>query len=577
MSLSQFVEYTEPQWRELNMRALHVDQAYMYVSSNYLAPSYLYTLSDECYSCPYTRVKALPAVEDQSLSSTNEPLTLSTAFALNFKIYADDQGHYAYDNVSSLCTLRTKLQEFGVYNLTLQLNGSCNFDVDKEGVPIYYSFLGVWLLVAALLIVLRLGWCAWRCARYDEAAAVADSIGEAASKATQRKRMRSLDTFRGLAIVLMIFVNSGGGGYWWIEHATWNGLHVADLVFPSFLWIMGVCVPLSVHSQLGRGVSKARLCLRITWRACKLFAIGLCLNSINGPQLEQLRIMGVLQRFGVAFLISGILHTLCSRRQHIVPQRAWHRAIYDVCLFSGELAVLLALIATYLGLTFGLPVPGCPLGYLGPGGKHDLAAYPNCIGGAAGYIDRQVLGNAHIYQHPTAKHVYDSSAFDPEGVFGCILSVVQVLFGVFAGVTLLIHPTWQARIKRWLICAALLGIIGGALCGFSKEHGIIPVNKNLWSISFVFITVAVAYTLLSFLYYVIDVRQWWSGHPFTESGMNAIIMYVGHTIMHKMLPWHWRIGAMNTHFVLLLESVWNTLIWIAIALYLDSQEFYYSL
>ncbi|XP_017151391.1 heparan-alpha-glucosaminide N-acetyltransferase [Drosophila miranda] len=574
--MSLLVEYTDPRWRGLNMRDLAVDQAYMYLRSEYGEPSYLYTLSDECYTCPYTKVKALPAAgSGQQL----EPLQLSTEYALNFKIFQHDQGRYAHENVSALCWLRrTDLQEFGVYNLTLLPNGTCDFAVDKPGVPINYAFLSVFVLVAAVLILLKLGSCAWRCYRYDEAAAAADSIGAAAAKATQRKRLRSLDTFRGLSIVLMIFVNSGGGGYAWIEHAAWNGLHLADLVFPSFLWIMGVCIPLSVKAQLSRGNSKVRICLRILWRSIKLFAIGLCLNSMSGPSLEQLRLMGVLQRFGIAFLIVGILHTLCSRREQVQPQRAWHRAIYDVCLFSGELAVLLALIAAYLGLTFGLPVPGCPRGYLGPGGKHDLAAHPNCIGGAAGYVDLQVLGNAHIYQHPTAKYVYDSSAFDPEGVFGCLLSIVQVLLGAFAGLTLLVHTTWQTRLRRWLLLSVLLGLVGGALCGFSREGGVIPVNKNLWSLSFVFVTVSVALLLLALLYYIIDVRDgWWSGWPFSECGMNAIIMYVGHSVLHKMLPWHWRLGPMNTHFLLLLESTWNTLLWVGIALYLDAHEFYYSL
>ncbi|XP_023179307.1 heparan-alpha-glucosaminide N-acetyltransferase [Drosophila hydei] len=566
------VEYTEPHWRDLDMRALHADQAYMYLHTQYAEKTYLYTLSDECYTCPFAKVKALPT------AGSVEPLKLSTAYPLSFKIYAHDQGHYAYENVSALCALRrSDLQEFGVYNLTVLANGSCSFSVDKPGVPINYAFLSVFVLVSLLLILLNLVSYVWKRYRYDEAAAVADSIGDAAAKATQRKRLRSLDTFRGLSIVLMIFVNSGGGGYSWIEHAPWNGLHLADIVFPSFLWIMGVCIPLSIQSQLGRGIGKPRICLRIVWRACKLFAIGLCLNSTNGPQLEQLRLMGVLQRFGIAYLVAGVLHTLCSRRDQLSPQRAWQRAIYDICLFSGELAVLLALIAGYLGLTFGLRVPGCPRGYLGPGGKHNNAADPNCIGGAAGYVDRLILGNAHIYQHPTAKYVYDSSAFDPEGVFGCLLSIVQAMLGAFAGVTLLVHVTWQARLKRWLLGATLLGLLGGVLSGFSKEQGVIPVNKNLWSLSFVFVTVALALVLLSVLYYVVDVRQLWSGYPFTECGMNAIIMYVGHTVMHKMLPWHWRIGPMNTHFLLLLEAVWNTLIWMGIALYLDARQFYYSL
>jgi heparan-alpha-glucosaminide N-acetyltransferase len=78
-----------------------------------------------------------------------------------------------------------------------------------------------------------------------------------------KKRLKSLDIFRGIAIVLMIFVNSGGGHYWWIEHATWNGLHFADLVFPWFLFIMGVCVPMSIKSQLNQQIPKSQIVSKI--------------------------------------------------------------------------------------------------------------------------------------------------------------------------------------------------------------------------------------------------------------------------------------------------------------------------
>lgn len=111
--MSFLVEYTDPQWRHLDMRALNVDQAYLYVESQYAERSYLYTLSDECYKvwrifsdfpailihsfillqCPYTKVKALPAMESL------DALKLSSAYDLSFKIYSHDQGHYAYDNV----------------------------------------------------------------------------------------------------------------------------------------------------------------------------------------------------------------------------------------------------------------------------------------------------------------------------------------------------------------------------------------------------------------------------------------------------------------------------------------------
>lgn len=78
-----------------------------------------------------------------------------------------------------------------------------------------------------------------------------------------KKRLKSLDIFRGIAIVLMIFVNSGGGHYWWIEHAIWNGLHIADLVFPWFLFIMGTCIPLSIKSQLNEQIPAAVIVSKI--------------------------------------------------------------------------------------------------------------------------------------------------------------------------------------------------------------------------------------------------------------------------------------------------------------------------
>ncbi|KNC26888.1 hypothetical protein FF38_10958 [Lucilia cuprina] len=576
--MAALTEYIEPIWRGLNMRNLKVDEAYLVSKTFYHKATYLYSLSDECYTCPYSKVKALHEGNNDNITSASN--NINVAHGLKFKLLTDDVGRYAFNNDTSLCDLRpTDLKEFGVYNLTLYENGTCSWEVDNEGVEVNLSLLSVFILVTLILTVLKISLCAWRSYRYEEvlANAAANEAPVQPPTVQQRKRMRSLDAFRGMAIVLMIFVNSGGGDYWWIEHAPWNGLHLADIVFPSFLWIMGVCIPISVKSQLARGTTKMRICLRIIWRSIKLFTIGLCLNSINGPNLENLRIMGVLQRFGIAYLICGVAHTIFTQREHMEPQISWKRELFDLILFKGEICLMLILVIVHLSIVFGLNVPNCPKGYLGPGGKHNNASYPQCIGGATGYIDLQILGNSHIYQHPTAKYIYDSKPFDPEGVFGCLLTVVQVMFGVLCGVIILVHTEWKSRITRWLLWSMSLTIVTAILSGFSKEEGIIPLNKNLWSLSFVCITTALAFTLLSVLYYIIDVQHWWTGYPFEACGMNAIIMYVGHTVMHKMLPWHWRIGSMNTHFVLLLEAVWNTMLWIGIALYLDHIEFYYSI
>lgn len=249
---------------------------------------------------------------------------------------------------------------------------------------------------------------------------------------------------------------------------------------------------------------------------------------------------------------------------------------FDIKILLTQWLVIFILITIHLVLTFELPVPGCPRGYIGPGGKQDDGQYKNCIGGSAGYVDRLILGVQHIYQHPTARYVYDSSAFDPEGIFGCILTIVHAFFGVQCGITLTTFPGWKERVTRWLCWGAVTGLIGGFLCNFSKEDGWIPVNKNLWSLSFVLVTTCFAFILLALCYMLIDVRKYWNGSPFFYSGMNAILMYIGHMIMHKMLPWHWQIGEMNTHFMRLAECLWNTLLWMGIAYHLYRKKFFYT-
>lgn len=293
--------------------------------------------------------------------------------------------------------------------------------------------------------------------------------------------------------------------------------------------------------------------------------------------MENLRIFGVLQRFGVAYLVVGCLHVIFRKVGSISPQNSLSRAIHDIRVLLPEWGVMIMLIILHLALTFGLSVPGCGRGYVGPGGMHEMTHYNHCIGGATGYIDRQIITIEHLYQHPTAKNVYGSGAFDPEGFFGCILTIFQVFLGVQCGAILLVHSDWRARVRRWSIWGAVLGIIGGALCEFRQEDGLIPINKNMWSLSFVLVTSGMAFVLLAIMYVIVDVRSYWRGAPLVYAGMNAIIIYVGHQVFHKMLPWHWSIGPMNTHFMRLLESGWNTALWVGIAYYLYKRKIFYSI
>lgn len=205
-----------------------------------------------------------------------------------------------------------------------------------------------------------------------------------------------------------------------------------------------------------------------------------------------------------------------------------------------------------------------------------MLAQPNCTGGATGYIDHMILGENHIYQWGKARSTYDALPFDPEGLFGCLLTVVHVFFGLQAGHTLMVHTEWKARVKRWLCWGIVTGLVGGALCEFSLDDGLIPINKNMWSLSYVLVTSGLAFVLLSVCYFLIDVRALWSGTPLIYAGMNAILIYIGHEILHQILPFRWRIGLMNTHFVLLIQNAWNAMIWMFIAYYLHCKKLYFS-
>lgn len=291
-----------------------------------------------------------------------------------------------------------------------------------------------------------------------------------------------------------------------------------------------------------------------------------------GAKLEQIRLMGVLQRFAIAYLCVAALHTLFQRERDMAAAQRF----YDIRVLAKEWLCMVAIVCIHLAVIFAMPVPGCPSGYFGPGGRHDGHSAPNCTGGAVGYIDRVVLTTSHMYGGGTARSTYDSITFDPEGIFGTLMTLFQVFLGVQCGTTFMIHVGWKERSVRWMLWAMALGLIGGGLAAFSQDDGLIPVNKNLWSLSFVLVTSSMAFALLTICYVLIDVADRWSGSPLVYAGMNAIVMYVGHEILHSMLPFRWSIGAMNTHFVLLLENAWNAMMWMWVAFYLHLKKIYIS-
>lgn len=292
--------------------------------------------------------------------------------------------------------------------------------------------------------------------------------------------------------------------------------------------------------------------------------------------------MGVLQRFSIAYLVTASLYALFGEPIRTdkwqMETRRWRLYFQDIIVLTPQWLIMLAIVFVHLVIIFWLPVPNCPTGYIGPGGIHDGGRYNNCIGGATGFIDRKIIGKSHMYQHVRAGSVYDETMpFDPEGVFGSLLTIVQVFFGVQCGQIVLSFMDWKQRMRRWLAWATCTLLMGLVLCQFSNEGGLIPINKHLWSLSYVLVSTAFAYFLLSLFYYIIDVRKLWTGQPFSIAGMNAIVLYVGSELFSQMYPFYWRIVTMNTHLMFLLANIWMCTMWTLVAYYLHSNNIFISL
>lgn len=560
-----------------------IDVACLQVTGGQESMNYsLVSQSAECYQC------ALGAVWNGTVNNsadTHAEIQVDTRYPTLLAVELGWAGLGATNNVS--CTTNYHFGQFGLYTLSLD---TCEIHVDSRPVraflPIFWAFI-----LLCLLAGLRLAYHSfYRTAMFrrllvwvrlrtrTEPEAVGDSallLEENPPESRRSRRVVSLDAFRGLSITVMIFVNYGGGSYYFFSHSIWNGLTVADLVFPWFMWIMGVSLVISIQSQLRNSVPRMKLAQRIIRRSIVLVLLGLIMNTDNNHNdLGKLRIPGVLQRFGVSYLIVGLVECWKLPRQYnpVTSPGPW------LDLSSSPLQWLLTLTFLLLHglITFLVPVKDCPTGYLGPGGLHMNGTYYNCTGGAARYIDVAVFGEEHIYQTGTSHKIYGGAAHDPEGLLGCLTSTALVWLGAAAGRILLVHQDWKARCVRWVTWSLLLGLAAGGLCQFSLNQGPIPINKNLWSISFILSTGAMAFFLLTIMYLLIDVQQFWSGSPLFYPGMNSILLYLGHEMCEKMFPWSWR-PFTQSHAELLAMNMWGCGLWILASFILYKKRIFLAL
>ena len=312
-------------------------------------------------------------------------------------------------------------------------------------------------------------------------------------------RLTSLDAFRGFIIAGMILVTDPGtysAVYKPLMHAQWENPTPTDMIFPSFLVIVGMAIPLSFVSHLRRGKTRKEIFGHIIKRIILLFLLGLILNGFPDYNLHTIRIPGVLQRIALCYLAGATLYLAATNTD--TTQRRRRGTIITV--------TLVALLAIYWALLKLVPVPG-----FGPGRLDSL-------GNLGAYIDRAIFGIQHLWPYGlTPGH---GVTFDPEGLLSTLPAIATLLIGVLAGDWLQTNRTPQKK-------ALVLAIAGGCLIltGLVLSPSM-PLIKKIWTSTFAIYSGGVALLTFSVFYFILDIKRWtrWS-KPLLIFGTNAILAF----------------------------------------------------
>lgn len=313
---------------------------------------------------------------------------------------------------------------------------------------------------------------------------------------TRPTRLASVDVLRGLTIAFMILVNNNGNeaaAYWPLKHAAWNGFTPTDLVFPTFLFLVGITTVFSTASRLAKGVSKQSLFLHVLRRSVLLYLLGLVVNSFPYFHLHTMRFYGVLPRIAICYLIVASLYLISTN-------------------WRGKLAVAIAALVSYWILMRFVPVPG----YGVP--THDIPLLDRDANLTA-WLDRQIFSASHLYEHTR----------DPEGLLSTIPAIATALMGLLTGIWLRTQRTLSQK-TTGIAIAGLSCVLLGGLWNLS-----FPINKKLWTSSYVLFAGGFSLLLLALCLFIVDLPKKDStrsgGHarflaPFFVFGTNAIAAYV---------------------------------------------------
>ena len=311
------------------------------------------------------------------------------------------------------------------------------------------------------------------------------------------KRLLSLDVFRGLTIIFMIIVNDPGSWshvYAPLLHANWNGLTPTDYIFPSFIFIIGVSIVLSLTKQSEKGMNRKQLVQKILLRSLKIYSLGLFLWLWPSFDFDRIRWVGVLPRISLVFMVCALLFLYTKRKTQLI--------------------IAFVILVIYWLVMMYLPVPGIGMPDLSEPGKN-----------WANYMDQRYLPG-YLWRE----------TWDPEGILSSFPAVVSGLLGMMAGFILISETKLKDKLIRLFLLSASLLIMGDITQYF------MPLNKSIWSSSFVLIAGGISCLLLACFVYWIDIKGQDSKLKFARVfGVNSIFAYslagIFYTIFYSEKLW----------------------------------------